>query len=102
VYRLFGVSQKMTRHHNKKPLKILAQRWKKRKNPSSVLWKLRITKEREVCAVPESWIKEIFLAWPSHNKKKSSLIQGKVAPQNDWRREKFIILKHGIRKFEAE
>jgi hypothetical protein len=32
----------------------------------------------------------------------SSLIQGKVAPQNDWRREKFIILKHGIRKFEAE
>jgi hypothetical protein len=62
--------------------------------------------EREVCAAPESWIKKNFLVWPSHlashNNKKSSLIQGKVAPRNDWRREKCIILKHGIRKFEAE
>jgi hypothetical protein len=45
--------------------------------------------EREVYAVPESWIEK-------------TLIQGKFAPQNDWRREKCIILKHGIRKFEGE
>jgi hypothetical protein len=54
----------------------------------------------EVSAVPENWVQKNFLAWPPNNKKLSSLIQSKTNPENSWRREKCIVLKTGIGKFD--